>query len=360
MSSIKKRPNGKWRARYRDEAGREHARHFARKTDGERWLDEVTAAMVTGQYADPRAGRIPFDNYYRDWADRQIWVEGTRISYDRAMVTVTFAKTPIRAIRASHIEGWVTWMVDHGYAPSTITLRFGQVQTVFRAAIRDKIIPPTDPCQDVKLPRTRKPESAMRIPTPDQVGVLLGVRTPFRAYMALCAFAGLRRGETAGVQVSDIDLDRQQLHVARQLQRDHKTGGTKTVPPKYGSERTVFLPADLCDLLAEHITTYAPGSDPERWLFNTDGEWWHDNRIVYQWNRNRAGAGLDQFTLHDLRHFYASGLIAAGCDVVTVQRALGHAKPSTTLNTYAHLWPTAEDRTRAAAAGMMTECGLAA
>jgi integrase len=46
----------------------------------------------------------------------------------------------------------------------------------------------------------------------------------------------------------------------------------------------------------------------------------------------------------------ASGLIAAGCDVVTVQRALGHVAPSITLNTYSHLWPTAEDRTRVAAA----------
>ncbi|WP_416403468.1 tyrosine-type recombinase/integrase [Arthrobacter sp. LFS091] len=59
--------------------------------------------------------------------------------------------------------------------------------------------------------------------------------------------------------------------------------------------------------------------------------------------------------LHDLRHFYASGLIAAGCDVVTVQRALGHAKATTTLDTYSHLWPTAEDKTRAAAAGLLEE-----
>jgi integrase len=56
---------------------------------------------------------------------------------------------------------------------------------------------------------------------------------------------------------------------------------------------------------------------------------------------------------HDLRHFFASGLIAEGCDVVTVQRALGHSKPTTTLNTYAHLWPTAEDRTRKAAQSLI-------
>lgn len=57
-------------------------------------------------------------------------------------------------------------------------------------------------------------------------------------------------------------------------------------------------------------------------------------------------------TLHDLRHFYASRLITAACDVVTVQRALGHFKATTTLTTSAHLWPSAEERTRSAAANL--------
>jgi integrase len=65
--------------------------------------------------------------------------------------------------------------------------------------------------------------------------------------------------------------------------------------------------------------------------------------------------------LHDLLHFYASGLIASGCDVVTVQRALGHASATTTLNTYSHLWPTAENRTRRAAEKLFADsCGLGA
>lgn len=61
---------------------------------------------------------------------------------------------------------------------------------------------------------------------------------------------------------------------------------------------------------------------------------------------------MGAFTLHSLRHFCASGLIAAGCDVVTVQHALGHSSPMITLNTYSHLWPKAEDRTRAAASSL--------
>ncbi|CAA9439943.1 MAG: Phage integrase family protein [uncultured Pseudonocardia sp.] len=66
----------------------------------------------------------------------------------------------------------------------------------------------------------------------------------------------------------------------------------------------------------------------------------------YLWRKARPAAGLPTLRMHDLRHFYASGLIAAGCDVVTVQRALGHASATVTLSTYAHLWPSAEDRTR--------------
>jgi hypothetical protein len=53
MASIKKRPDGVWRARYRDEAVKEHSRHFTRKVDAQRWIDETTASTVTANYVDP-------------------------------------------------------------------------------------------------------------------------------------------------------------------------------------------------------------------------------------------------------------------------------------------------------------------
>jgi integrase len=81
----------------------------------------------------------------------------------------------------------------------------------------------------------------------------------------------------------------------------------------------------------------------------------HDNAITWRWRATRTSAGRGHVRLHDLRHFYASGVIAAGCDVVTVQRALGHSTATTTLNTYSHLWPTAADRTRKVAAGLMRQ-----
>ena len=40
------------------QSGKEHARHFGGRIDAQRWLDEVTASVITGQYVDPRSGRI--------------------------------------------------------------------------------------------------------------------------------------------------------------------------------------------------------------------------------------------------------------------------------------------------------------
>jgi hypothetical protein len=58
VASIAKRPDGAYRPWYRDGNDEEHARHFKRQVDAQRWLDEVTAAMVTGNHADTLAGKI--------------------------------------------------------------------------------------------------------------------------------------------------------------------------------------------------------------------------------------------------------------------------------------------------------------
>lgn len=361
MASIAKRPDGQWRARYRDDAGKEHARHFARKVDAKRWLDEVTASIVTGAYVDPKAGRVTFAEYFTGWARRQVWETGTERGMRLSAGSVTFGDLPLAALRRSHLERWVKAMqTAHrgegkppGLAPGTICTRVKNVRAVLRGAVRDRAIA-SDPSDGITLPRVRRPEAAMSLPGPGQVRALLDAAPGrWRAFAAVCAFGGLRLGEASALRVGDVDFLRRTLTVARQVQRGPR-GAVEIRPPKYGSERTVYLADALVHILAAHVGEHCPGDDPGRYLFGGDvppyqqeiGRWW---RVA------RTAAGCSAVKLHDLRHFYASGLIAAGCDVVTVQRALGHASASVTLNTYAHLWPTAEDKTRAAAAAMLAE-----
>jgi integrase len=208
----------------------------------------------------------------------------------------------------------------------------------------------------VALPRVRRHEAALTIPTTDQVRALIEVSAEeWTSLVAVCAFAGLRLGEAAALQVGDIDFMRRTIKVTRQVQRAAKAT-VEIRAPKYGSERTVHVPDALLALLSEHIAAHCSDTGPGCWLFEgADGNPAHQNTVGYQWRQARSRAGCPRLRLHDLRHFFASGLIAAGCDVVTVQRALGHRSATVTLNTYGHLWPKAEDRTRNAAAAMMVE-----
>jgi integrase len=364
-----------WRGSYRDEAGKQHTKSFKRQVDAKRWIATEESKVVRGDWIDPTAGKVTFAAFYAEWAPRQVWLSSTRENADLATAGVTFGDMPLRSIRRSHIEAWVKNMTAR-LAPSTIDTRFTIVRGVFRATVADRLIA-SDPTIGVVLPRKRKAEAAMAIPTNADVAKVLRAAEPerrprsrpgFTAYVALCAFAGLRRGEALGVQVGDIDFLARTLRVTRQLQRAkppdvdagknlvEAAGGIAVVirAPKYESERTIYLPDELVTILSEHVRLHTPKGEPTRWLFGEAGKPWHDNLVDYRWRSTRVDAGVT-YKLHQLRHYFASGLIAAGCDVVTVQRAMGHASATTTLSTYAHLWPTAEDKTRAAAAAMAAE-----
>jgi integrase len=134
------------------------------------------------------------------------------------------------------------------------------------------------------------------------------------------------------------------LSIQRQIQ-GQVNATTVEVSPKYESARTVHLPDDLVRVLAAQLEKCPPMGE-EGWLFSLNGYVYNRNSAGNQWRSLRAKVGMDAFTLHDLRHFFASGLM-------TVQHALGHSSASITLNVYSHLWPKAEDRTRAAAANLM-------
>jgi integrase len=339
----------RYRARWVDDDSKERAASFS----SDRAAKAHLKGVARGEYANT-GGKLTFREYFDQWAPHQVWAPATVKKVDQAIDSVSFANTPLERLRPTHIQAWVKAMVDKPLAPNTIRSRLDHVRAVIRAAVADRAIP-FDVTATVTLPKGRRADAAMTIPTTAQVGAAMQhASEPFTAFVAVCAFGGLRLGEAGGLRVSDVDFIRRQVHVQRQVQVV-KGGGIDIRPPKFGSERIVFVPDGVVQMLSEHVRLHVPGDDPDRWMF-TDrrGVPLHQNSAGHQWSRTRAKAGL-KFRLHDLRHFYASGLIADQCDVVTVQRAMGHGSASLTLNTYSHLWPKAEDRTRNAATQMLNE-----
>jgi integrase len=343
----------RWLGRYVDDEGHERTKSFRIKVEAQAWLAEQTAALVTGTHVDPARAKITFGEFYRLWAPSQVWEAGTRAGMDQAVAAVTFGDVPMGKLDEHHLQTWVKAMVDDGRAPSTIHSRFGSVRVVIRAAMRGRRRVLTyDPCENIRLPAIT---GRLRIPTPAEVRQVLDeAPTGFTAAVALAAFAGCRDGEVRGLRVSDVRFLQREVNIEFQAGRAYDGAPAKVRAPKRGSERTVAVSERLTAIVSEHLV-HAPGVDPDRWLFPGVGaKPASASAMNRRWSLARAGLDWPMH-FHDLRHFYASGLIAAGCDVKTVQHALGHKSATMTLNTYGHLWPDGDERARKAGDALVSQ-----
>ena len=104
----------------------------------------------------------------------------------------------------------------------------------------------------------------------------------------------------------------------------------------------------VADVLAVHIAQYPPGQDGSLFTTNTGQVYGREYYgALFKAASQRAGLPVGT-TSHDLRHHYASVLLAAGESVVAVAERLGHENATLVLKTYGHLMPDSEDRTRRA------------
>ena len=354
MANIKQRPDGQWRARYRDEVGKEHARHFPRKVDAQGWLDQITTSVVTGQYVDPKSGKITLKDYSIGWEATQVGRPTTLALVDNSLrlhILPALGARPMASIRPSDVQGFVKALSDK-YAVGTVRNHYDVLARLFSAAVDDRVVA-VSPCRNIALPRMDDAE--VTPPTVEEITrVVEAMPDRYRAAAVLLAGSGLRIGEMLGLRVSDVDFLRRSVRVERQRLQSGEIGPAKTAK----SVRTIPLGEVVLEALAAHLSAYPSGE----WLFVTEA----GGPLNYQtwqseWRPARLAAGSTMST-HDFRHFFASALIAGGASVKQVQTVLGHQSAMVTLRTYAHLWPGDEDRTRSVIDRTLnvlrTACGL--
>lgn len=347
MASIRKLPSGKWQARYRPvPGGRQYSKTTRRKVDAERWLTEQTAAVVTGQFVEPKAGGIAFKAYADDWRAKQVHAASTRDHVEtmlRRHVYPTFGERPLSSILPSDVQAWVRRLEDD-LAPATIGVCHAIVSSVFKAAIRDRRVV-ANPCTGTRLPRI--PTTEVVPPTTEQVRALtVAMPDELRALVTFAAGTGVRQGEAFGLTVDRLDFLRRTVRVDRQLVTVANQAPFLAPPKTSASVRTIPLPQAVVDALAAHLAAFP--AEPEGFVFTLRGEPIRRSAFGHVWRPAVAAAGLPTgTTFHALRHYYVSLLIAAGEDVVTVQRRVGHKSATTTLDTYGHMFGTdADERTR--------------
>jgi integrase len=353
MASIAKRADGQWRARYRDAAGREHARHFRRKVDAQRWLDGVTAAVETGTYVDPRAGRVTVGEWADRWLHSQAQLKPTTLARYRGILhghlVPKWADRQLATVSHAEIQSWVAGQVSAGLAPATVRKHFRVLSLVLDLAVRDGRLA-RNPCTGINLPRAE--QARRRYLTHRQVHMLAaetarprpGTRLPhrerefmdsYRLVVLVLAYCGLRWGELAALKAGRVDTGRRRLEVVESVVE--VDGVLVWGVPKGYERRSVPVPAFLLEELRRHLE----GRQSDDLLFTgLRGGGVLRNRIFRRAGFDRAAAavGLEGLVPHELRHTAASLAVSSGANVKAVQRMLGHASAALTLDTYADLF----------------------
>jgi len=157
MASITKRPNGQWRARYRDPAEHEHSRHFTRRVDAQRWLDGVTTAVLTGAYVDPKSGRQTVREYAEEWRAIQVHRPTTAAHVETMLRRHAYPHLGDRrlsTVRPSDVQTWVKRLAED-LSPATVGVVHRIMSGIFKSAVRDRRIA-SSPFEGTRLPKVER------------------------------------------------------------------------------------------------------------------------------------------------------------------------------------------------------------
>jgi integrase len=322
------------------------------RKDAEAELARLLNDTHRGTFADP--SKMTVAAYLQSWIDgRKDLTPGSAEHYrdiiERQTIPV-IGKIELQKLKPVHVRDW---MAGLGVSARTAAGVYRVVYAALKNAVELELV--TRNVADViKPPKVEADE--VEILDADAIAYLLdGLKERSLYAITFMALAtGMRRGELLALRWIDLDLVTATVKVERSLEQT-KAGLRFKGPKSKHGKRIISLPPSTIDMLQAHRKTQLeqrmrlglgkPGDDAL--VFCEDsGAPCAPKYFSVRWRR--ATASLVDVTFHALRHSHASALIAAGVDVVTVSRRLGHSSPAITLRVYAHLF-TKTDTTAAAA-----------
>ena len=342
MASIKKREDGRWRARYRDPSGAEYAKHFPRKIDAEEWLDSVRVDLSAGVHVNPVRGRVTFKTWSKQWQAEAVHLKPkTRAGYDSILhkhLLPYWEHTRLSNIDRPAVKAWVATMVSTGMGAGTVKNVVNTMKAVMSSAVEGGAIK-VNPCVGVQLPRPARAEMQF-LSAPQVVRLAEATGPEHRTLVLFAAYTGLRAGEIAALRWERVNLLRATLDVVESYAEVHGAlvlGATKTY-----ARRTVRLPRFLADLLGEHQAITGP--DGLVFRDSRGGPMRHSNfyRRIFRPAVERSGLSTS-LRFHDLRHTCVALLVAQGAHPMAIKERLGHSSITVTLDQYGHLLPVIDE-----------------
>lgn len=348
---ISQRPDGLYTARYTSKNGRRVQKYFKKLQDCRKWIADA-------QFSEEHENVITADNPTVD-AWFEYWIENVKSNTVKNTTINTY-----KEIYKKHIKNVIGDRLMMDIRPldcqnvlnlaaessqSTIDIARIILSQIFEYAVENMLVSKNPITKSVKVSsrKSKKEKEAMTIQ--EQKIFLNGIRNSvFSAQYRLILQTGLRIGELCGLKWEDIDFSEKTLSVNRTIVEVNGEFFENTPKSKSG-KRTIPLTSDALDILKKQkkktgntkITDIAWSG----FVFvDETGKPYKRNRYQHEICRICKREGLKDFSNHSLRHTFATRCIENGMDPKTLQKILGHATLSMTMDLYVHV--TDEQKTK--------------
>jgi integrase len=330
FGAVRELASGQWQARYRGPDGivRPADRTFSSKTSAERWLTTKEAEILSGDWLDPDAGRVPFAEYGQAWIDerpgpRPKTLQLYRYLLRRHLLPGLGAKA-VGDIHEPHVRRWRKELLDGGASEITTAKAYRLLRAIMNTAADDGLIR-RNPCRIKGASQETSPERPVL--TVAQVYALADtIDQRYRALVLLAAFGSLRWGELAALRRCDIDLRARTIRVEHQLTESPGLGLTFGPPKSAAGRRTVPLPDLVLADLADHLAQLGRNDDAALIFTSPEGTpLRHGNFQRRVWLPALNAAGMPGVHFHDLRHAGNSYTANAGANMRELMERMGHS-----------------------------------
>ena len=273
------------------------------------------------------------------------------------LILPKFGSTKVRAIRAADLDAFYAHLGRGGGAgggklgAQSIRHVHALIRRLLNQAVKWNWIT-VSPAAKASPPRVIRKE--MHLPTPEAVMRVLALaveRDPdFGCFLRMAVVTGARRGEVCALRWTDIDGA--SLRISRSVfgsrEDDLREKGTKTHATRRVTldEGTVATLEGQKARSKERAASCGVTLNRDAFLFTSEPDGsvpWRPGRVTLAFLRLCQEVGVEGVRLHDLRHFAATQMLAAGVPVRTVAGRLGHANAATTLNVYAHVLESSDE-----------------
>lgn len=345
MGTVRQRADGRFEARYTGADGKQHSIYGHTSTEVTKALRAATSSVDTGDWLQPSRMTVSdwLDVYLRDYCTTVRPSTLENYKHNLAHVRPVIGSIKLTALSSVHIRRVISTAQANGLSPSTVHLILSVFSGALNCAVSAHVIR-ENPCREINLPKseTRPMHIIDRPQFPAFFDAALS--THHGSEIVFLLLTGLRIGELIGLTWSNVNFEKGEITISRQISR---CSNYTVVPTKTGLSRTIVIPAEAVQLLrAQHKRQseqriraghmWKPDSQSADLVFtNKTGS--HLNSLAIAASVSKVGdaIGLPGLHPHDLRHSYAVAALRSGVDVKTVQHNLGHTTASMTLDVYA-------------------------